>query len=206
MIEFKNVFIKYIQSFYSLYNFSHTFNKNTLIIGDATIGSSAILRIISKIDTDFTGNVYIDNLDIKSIKDKDINLAFVPQKCELFLHKNVEKNLLYPFIIRKTNKEIAKIKIFEFLKQFNLQQLLKTKVKKLNPSEQKIIALMRAIIREPQYILIEDFFKSLDINYHSLANKLINFAAKKSIIIACEEEINVNYYKNFEILELKKGD
>ena len=97
-------------------------------------------------------------------------------------------------------------KILTYLGEFNLQHLIKTKIKKLNPSEQKIIALLRSIIREPQYLLIEDLFKSLDENYYSLANKIISFAAKKSIIIACEEENILDCYKNFEILKLKKGD
>ena len=57
MIEFKNVNLKYVDEFYSLFNFSHIFNKNTLIIGDELGGANSILRLIAKFDKDFSGEI-----------------------------------------------------------------------------------------------------------------------------------------------------
>lgn len=206
MIKFKDVFIKYINSFYSLYNFNYNFTENTLINGDATIGSKAILRIIAKIDKHYNGAVFIDNINLKDIRDKELNLAFIPENFTLFKLKSVEKNLIYPLTIRKINKKQAKIKVYKILKQFNLEHLYKIKVYKLNKNQQKIITLLRAIVREPKYILIEDFFKTLDDEYLNLCNKIISSVSNKSIIIACEETNDIDCYKNFKKLELKKGD
>jgi len=207
MIEFKNVYIKYIPAFYSLYNFNNCFNSNTLIIGDAVNGSKAIFRILAKIDKFYSGGVFVDNLNLREIKDSDLNIAYLPEKFELFKLKSVEKNLIYPLKIRKINKKIAKIHVFNLLKQYNLEKFKKIKAFKLNQSEQKIVCLLRAITRKPKVILIENFFKNLDEKYHDLAYKIISDSTKFCTIIACEEDDkNLACYKNFTRLKLEKSD
>lgn len=207
MIKFENVYIKYINSFYSLFNFSFTFNAHTLIVGDAINGSKPIMRIISKIDKHYTGNVFVNNDNLKQIKDCDLNIAYVPEVCEFFKFKTVEQNLIYPLKIRKTAKKDAKNIVFEHLKMFDLQNLLKIKMHKLTNSQQKIIALIRAVIRKPNYILIENFFKNLNEDIANLANKIISYSKQNSTIIACEEtNLNLEIYKDFTLLELEKSD
>ena len=207
MIKFENVYIKYINSFYSLFNFNYSFNSHTLILGDAVNGSKAIMRILSKIDKHYTGEVYIENINIKEVKDCNLSVAYVPEFCELFKFKTVEQNLMYPLKIRKILKKDAKNIVLEHLKLFNLQNLLKVKVCKLNNNQQKIVTLLRAVIRKPNYILIENLFKNLSEVNINLATKILTFSMQNSTIIACEENItNLKFYKDFSLLELEKSD
>ena len=95
MIKFENVFIKYVQDFYSLYNFNCNICSNTLLIGDFYSGTSAIMRTISKIDNQYTGDIYIDNINIKNIKSKELDLSYLPHSPIIFKNKNIFKRLDY---------------------------------------------------------------------------------------------------------------
>lgn len=199
MIEFQNVSIKYINDFYSLLNSNFKFQKSTLIIGEAMLGSHAIMRLISKIDKNYGGEIFIDEKNIKKISDKNLPITYCQKKPELF-NSTIEKNLIYPLKIRKINKNSIKNlinnAIFKYLYNFP------KKISKLNLSQKKLVALVRGLIRQPKYVLLEDFFEDLSEEYFDLAFKILNDYST-SIFIACEEkDENFECFKNFERLNL----
>ena len=49
MIEIKNVSIKYVKDYYSLYNVNLEINGNSLLIGDTASGNNFLLRLLAKI-------------------------------------------------------------------------------------------------------------------------------------------------------------
>ena len=89
MIELKNVSIKYVNDYFSLLNFNSKINNHTIFVGDHYVGSLAIMRILAKIDKHYTGEVFVDNVNLKQIKDKELNIAYVPQITCLFKNKNL---------------------------------------------------------------------------------------------------------------------
>ena len=202
MIEFQNVFIKYVNDFYSLYDCNLKIEKNTLLFEKNLCGASAFMRIIAKFDKPECGEVLIDNVNIKDISDKNLVVVYLPEKPVLFKHKSIEYNLSYPLKIRKINKKTIKNKINLIFSQYNLENFNK-KIKKLSLSEQKILSLLRALIRTPKYILLENFFDNFDENYLDLATKILNEIKLNSIIIAsqCNFE-NLEIFKNFEQVEI----
>ena len=202
MIEFQNVFIKYVNDFYSLYDCNLKIEKNTLLFEKNLCGASAFMRIIAKFDKPECGEVLIDNVNIKDISDKNLVVVYLPEKPVLFKHKSIEYNLSYPLKIRKINKKTIKNKINLIFSQYNLENFNK-KIKKLSLSEQKILSLLRVLIRTPKYILLENFFDNFDENYLDLATKILNEIKLNSIIIAsqCNFE-NLEIFKNFEQVEI----
>ena len=257
MIKLKNVSIKYVKDYYSLFNINLQINENTLLLGNETSGNNFLLRLVAKIDKVYEGEIFIDNDNLKQIKDKDLNLAYVPKIPYLFENKSVLENLIYPLKIRKINKneailraktaikpyflkifenfnkirylplqnkktknnnktmlQIENLEVNEYTKNNNdTQQLenkfenfLKTKVKKLDASTKKIIVLLRAKIRAPKYILIENFFENLDENYLNLANEIISNLANNSTIIATQNDDKIIHaYKNFKQIVFDAG-
>ena len=230
MIKFENVYLKYVNEFYSLFDFSCEINSHTLFIGDFFSGTTAIMRILSKIDKDYKGEIFIDGVNLKNIKDKNLNLAYLTQKPILFKNKSIFKNLYYPLKIRKIDKKSAKNLIYSIFlelkennfnifsnylnnenEEFNInlnsqiENILKLKTKKLTLSEQKIITLIRAILRQPNYVLLENFFEDLDKTHISLAQFLINKLKVNSTIISCEQdESKFEYFKELEIINLNE--
>ena len=160
------------------------------------------MRIVSQIDKPQSGEVLIDNINIKDIRNKDLDVAYLPENPILFKQKSVEYNLSYPLKIRKIDKNTIKNKTNSLFSQYNLENFNK-KVKKLNSSEQKIIALLRAAIREPKYILLENFFENFDENYLNLAVQILNDIKQKSIIIASQNSFEkFEFFKDFDQIEI----
>ena len=204
MIKFENVEIKYINDFSCLYNFNATIDSNTLFIGDEFVGSNAIMRILAKVDKHYSGNVFIDETDIKTIKDKDLSIAYIPNKPELFLNKSLYTNLAYPLKIRKFNKNYIKNEVNSAIFKYKLNNFSK-KAKSMNLNERKIITLVRAILRKPKYILLEHFFEDLDSDYVDLTTNILADAKEFATIIACEKQnLKLPQFENFKVINLNK--
>ena len=198
MIELQQVYIQYVNSFYSLYDCNLKIDCNTHLIENETYSAMAIMRVLSKIDKHYKGEIFIDDINLKNIKDKDLNIAYIPKNPVLL--KNTFKNLNYVLKIRKINKKDRINIINSTICKYNLQNLNKN-IKKLNKNEQKIIALIRAIIRKPKYVLLENFFEDLDENYINLATQILKDAEQYSTIIACEKDFN-EVFQDFKIINL----
>lgn len=208
MIEFNAVTIKYVPDITTLLNFNLKINGNTLIIGDEFLGTSSILRLLAKIDKNYEGDIFIEGVNLKDIKDRDLSIAYIPKEPYLFNNKSIEKNLGYPLKIRKTDKATTKEKvnfalnlINNLTQKYNLPTF-SNKINKMNISEKKIITLLRASLRTPKYILIDDFFINLNEKYQPLVAELIKQLEKTSTIIATTSIITNLPYKNYKYIDL----
>ena len=111
--------------------------------------------------------------------------------------------------IRKVDKATIKEKVSfvinylnSLTKKHNIENF-PNKIKKMNISEKKIVTLLRALVRAPKYILIDDFFSNLDEKYFPLANELIGKQKQTSTIIATSNKVEL-IYKDFNIIDLTK--
>ena len=203
MIRLEHVYLKYIKEFYTLYDINLELKENTLIFGDIFDGTHSLFRLISKIDRDYEGDIFIDDKNLKDIKDKDLSLSYVTDFPYLFERKNIYKNLYYPLKIRKIDKITAKNMINDAINQYNLNNFPQ-KIKDMTLAQKKIIALIRAVIRGPKYILLEDFFSTLDKEYFDIAIDILS--SSNSTIIACEKmDIDINFFNSFKKLALSYG-
>lgn len=204
MIEFKNVYIQYVNEFYTLYDFNCTIKNNTLFIGDFYSGTNSIMRILSKIDKNYKGEVFFDEQNLKEIKDKCLNISYLPQIPCVFKFKSMFYNLYYPLKIRKISKNDVKNKISSILNELNLNFLNK-KIRKMNNSELKILCLIRALLREPKYVLLENFFEDLQSEYFLIANEILKKFNEQTLFIACEkQQVENEFFKEFKIIKLSK--
>ena len=113
MIKFKNVYVQYVKDFHLLYNANFKIEKNTFFVGDEFTGSSSILRLIAKIESNYTGEIFIENQNIKDIKDKELSVAYVSKNPTLFKHKSIYKSLYYP--LKKKPRKGGFFSFFSFL-------------------------------------------------------------------------------------------
>ncbi len=230
MIKFENVSIKYTSDFYSIYDINLEISENTLILGDKLSGTYALMRILAKIDTFYTGMVSIDNVNIRDIKNKNYDLAYVSKAPYLFKSRSILYNLYYPLHLRKIKKIYIKDEILDIINKFliknpntnkffgtekkcnhrnsnqnfNKEYKLKS-ISKMSESEKKIITLLRALVRKPKYVLIENLFTNLDTNLYSLASDIISEIMKHSTIIASEESDDYLIYKNLKKIKMSFG-
>lgn len=203
MIEIKNLNIKYIEKFYSIYNLNLKIEKNTLLIGDQLSGDYALLRAIANINKNYKGEILLDNKPIKKFSAKRLNLAYLPETPTLFGNLNVQQNIEYTLKIRKYKKAERDTIIENILQKYDIK-FENEKAKNLSLSQAKIVALLRAIVRKPSIILIEHLFADLESEYVELANKIIADLPPETLIIDCEIE-KQNCHQNFDCHTLQNG-
>ena len=215
MIELNNVSIKYVREYYTVCEFSQKIDCNSLFLDDDIVASS-LFKAISKIDK-FEGQIFIDKINLHEIKDKELPLAYIPSTPYLFKHKSLYQNLLYPLKIRRMNSKLSSILIDDAVNKFllgtlssklnphssktALEQIKAIKPSKLNEHEKQIVCLLRAVIRQPKYLLVENLFSTLPSEYHKVAASILN--TYPGTIIACERKM-FDFYSGFNIVNLIK--
>lgn len=202
MISIKNLSIKYVPDFYSLFDLSLEIKDNTFLVSQDADTRIGLMHVIAGIDKCYSGNILIDETEIKKLKKQNNLIAYVPKEIYLFKNKNVLKNIEYSLKIRKIDKTEIKNRVNLIISKYNLQNLINTPTKELTFSESKLVMLLRAIIRQPKYILLEDYFEVIDDSISKISKIII--ANSQSIFITCEKA-PIKEYESFNKIELSNG-
>lgn len=120
-------------------------NKINVLIGPSGCGKTTLLNCIANL-CEYNGE----------ITPKYESIGYVFQEPRLFPYLNILKNLLI------INDDEEKVK--HFLKQFNVDNLINKYPHQLSGGEKQRISLIRAFLRNNDLILMDEPFKSLDIN------------------------------------------
>lgn len=160
------------------------------IIGPSGCGKTTILNLISNLDKDFDGSI---NSSFK-------NLSFIFQDDRLVPWLTVKENLL----LVSHNKNLEKI--IELLKIVNLEKYLDYYPGKLSGGMKRRISIIRAFINNPDLILMDEPFVSLDYpTAIDLKNEFLKLCKKfKPTVILVTHDISEAIHLSNKILFFKK--
>lgn len=133
------------------------------LFGKSGAGKTTILRILAGLTTPDFGIIKVQDTIWFSSKDK-INIppqkreiGFVFQDYALFPNMSIEENLLFALPKRGDKKHIE-----ELLEIVELQNFRKVKPSMLSGGQQQRVALIRALVRNPKILLLDEPFSALD--------------------------------------------
>ncbi len=133
------------------------------ILGASGCGKTTTLRIIAGLETPDAGSVILDGQDITGLEPNKRNVNTVFQNYALFPHMNVEDNVGYGLKIKKMPKaEIAR-RVAEALKLVQLEGYGKRMPDQLSGGQRQRIAIARAVVNEPQVLLLDEPLGALDL-------------------------------------------
>ena len=143
------------------------------IMGKSGCGKSTLLYILSTMDTDYDGQLFLNN---KLITGQDRNhlsylrnkhIGFVFQFHFLLSEFTVLENVMLPAkkLAEKTNQEIEH-DAFEKLKMLNIDHLAHKQASRVSGGEKQRIAIARALINNPSIIMGDEPTGNLD-SYNS---------------------------------------
>ena len=133
------------------------------ILGPSGCGKTTILRLIGGFEEPDEGQILFNGEDItnKEAYERRINTVF--QKYALFPHMNVFDNIAFGLKIKKMDKKIIKEKVKEVLKLVNLVGFENREIESLSGGQQQRIAIARALVNEPDVLLLDEPLGALDL-------------------------------------------
>ena len=133
------------------------------IMGESGSGKTTLLNILAALDRPTSGTVFLNGKNLTMIKESELaafrrnELGFVFQDYALFPNMSIEENLLFALPKRGDKKHIE-----ELLEIVELQNFRKVKPSMLSGGQQQRVALIRALVRNPKILLLDEPFSALD--------------------------------------------
>lgn len=135
-----------------------------VVIGPSGCGKSSLLRIVSGLSNDFTGQVFYDGVEMQEVPPKDRFIGMVFQNYALYPNFNNEGNLSFFFKLRKITDEETRerIRYTSELMGIGFDELLPRKPGTLSGGQKQRVAIARAIVRQPRLFLFDEPLANLD--------------------------------------------
>ena len=161
-LEVKNL-VKFFDSEYPIIkDLSFSVKKGQLIsfLGESGSGKTTFLKCIAGLEKINSGSIslnskYLNNTDV-FVKPQSRKIGFVFQDYPLFPHLNLEANITFN-LEKKYHSKLEYI-----LKLTGLKFLVDRYPHELSGGEQQRACIARALIREPELLLLDEPFSNLD--------------------------------------------
>jgi phospholipid/cholesterol/gamma-HCH transport system ATP-binding protein len=186
MIEVRNI-EKHFGENYVLKNVSFIFEqgKTNLIIGESGSGKTTLIKILIGLHKIDSGAVLFDGVNFNSIKTKEqrilrqeIGMLF--QAGALYDSMTVEENIMFPLSMFTDKTEEEKLERVNFcLKRVNLEGKNNLLPAELSGGMTKRVAIARAIVMQPKYLLCDEPNSGLDPKTAIIIDNLIHEITKE---------------------------
>lgn len=138
------------------------------ITGPSGSGKSTLLNLIGVLDKPSNGDIVIDGIDIKKVKNRQLakirseKIGFVFQNYNLINNLTALDNVALPLIYRGKTKKFARSKADELLDVVGLNGRANHFPSQLSGGQQQRVAIARALINQPAIILADEPTGNLD--------------------------------------------
>ena len=168
MLELRNISLKWFSSkekpFIKNLNIKVNNGKILTIFGSSGIGKSSLINVIAGVyesDLLFTGDIVLNNKKITNTLPEKRKIGLLLQDGVLFPHLSVEQNLIFGIKKSLTNKE-KYLLINEHLIKANMEGFENRYPNTLSGGQRSRVACLRAILSEPDALLLDEPFSSID--------------------------------------------
>lgn len=132
------------------------------LLGPSGCGKSTTLRMISGLETPTAGDVYISGQQATSAAANKRNTSMVFQEWALFPHMTVEENISFGLEMDGIPADEREKRVTEALELVELPGYHDRNATELSGGQKQRIAMARAIVREPDVLLLDEPLASLD--------------------------------------------
>ncbi len=165
IIELKGIGKSYNSKDYVVRDIDLTVKKGEFvtILGPSGCGKTTTLRMIAGFETPTEGSILFKGKDISKVPPylRPVNTVF--QRYALFPHLNVYNNIAFGLNLKKLPKHEIEEKVSRVLNIVDMEGFEKRKINTLSGGQQQRIAVARAIVNEPEILLLDEPLGALDL-------------------------------------------
>ena len=168
MLELKNITLKWISPVEKILienlNIKIENGEILCVFGESGVGKSSLINVISGVHDEnfsFEGEIRLNGKNLNNTPTEKRKIGLLLQDGTLFPHLTVEQNLF--FGMKKSLKRSEKNNlIIEYLDKANMSGFQDRYPNSLSGGQKARIACLRAILSEPDALLLDEPFSSLD--------------------------------------------
>ena len=132
-------------------------------LGPSGCGKTTTLRMIAGFELPTDGQILLNGEDISQLpaNKRPINTVF--QRYALFPHMNIYENIAFGLKLKKLPKEEIRKKVKHVLDMVDLEGFEDRKISTLSGGQQQRIAIARALVNEPEILMLDEPLGALDL-------------------------------------------
>ena len=134
------------------------------LLGPSGCGKTTLLRMVAGLETPTEGDIFIKGVRINDTPIHKRNLGMIFQNYALFPHKTIFENVAFGLKYRDVPREQIKEKVTRALEMVRLPGVENRMPSQLSGGQQQRIAMARAIVIEPDVLLMDEPLSALDEN------------------------------------------
>ncbi len=143
-------------------NFHVDAGETLCLLGSSGSGKSTILRIIAGIETQDSGSVLWNGVDVSTVPVHQRGFGLMFQDYALFPHLNVAQNVAFGLRMHHVPRAEIGSRVMAALERVNMTTFTDRRVTDLSGGEQQRIALARALTPDPQLLMLDEPLAALD--------------------------------------------
>ncbi|MEA2095179.1 MAG: ABC transporter ATP-binding protein [Candidatus Cloacimonadota bacterium] len=212
-IEYKNVSFSYNGSEKVLKNINITIKKGEKIalVGSSGSGKTTMVNLLERMYDTSSGEILIDNNNIRDIKIQDLRtlMGTVTQESILF-SDTISNNIGYGTLNNVTQEEIAKAAKIAYTDEFidslpnQYETLLHTRASNLSGGQRQRLCIARAVVADPPILIFDEATSALDTEAEMKVQKAIEQATKNRTVIVIAHRLST-ILSSDKIVVLDKG-
>lgn len=146
------------------------------LLGENGAGKTTLMRILSTMLEPTSGNITMNNVDIKDKKSIREMIGYLPQEFSVYPNMSVYSALDYLGILSELPKKIRRERISLLLKQVNLEQEKNKRFKNLSGGMKRRFGIAQALLNNPKILIIDEPTAGLDpeerLRFYNLLSEL----------------------------------
>jgi len=133
-----------------------------VLLGPSGVGKTVLIEMIAGLIRPDKGVILWKGRDVTRCSPESRGFAVVYQDCALFPHMTVEANVVYGPKATGWNRDSARKQVAQVAENLGFAHLLERYPGNLSGGEQQRVALGRALVTEPELLLLDEPLSSLD--------------------------------------------